>query len=249
MRTVEAPETTVSVDVRQERIDPHRVIGTIVLLGWSALFWFLLFSGRTALYLSSRTDWIVPVGAFITTVAGLGRLLTIRSSTARPAGYRDAFAMVVLILPIVIVLALPPTTLGSFAASRRSTLSGGYVTSVEDIVNGELSLADVGGALRSRDAMKALSDRAGTSVEFVGFVNRDDGAPADEFTLTRFLISCCVADALSVEVRVVGAPPGRFKNDDWVKVAGALYPLNDEVVVDASEVVGVPRPDEPYLNP
>ena len=80
-------------------------------------------------------------------------------------------------------------------------------------------------------------------------MNRDDGAPADEFTLTRFLISCCVADALSVEVRVVGAPPGRFKKDDWVRVTGALYPLNNEVVVDATEVVEVPRPQEPYLNP
>jgi uncharacterized repeat protein (TIGR03943 family) len=249
MSIYEASKPIVSVGARERRLDPQRVIGTIVLLAWCALFWFLMLSDRTSLYLSSRTDWIVPVGALITTVAGIGRLLTLRSHDPRPVTSRDAFAMSVLIVPIVVVLALPPATLGSFAASRRSTLSGGYVTSVEDIVNGELSLADVGGALRSRDAMRALSDRAGTSVEFVGFVNRDEGTPADEFTLTRFLISCCVADALSVEVRVVGAPPGRFKNDDWVRVEGRLYPLNNEVVVDASEVVGVPRPDEPYLNP
>jgi uncharacterized repeat protein (TIGR03943 family) len=182
-------------------------------------------------------------------VAAIGRSLTIRSTEPRPITPRDTLSMIVLIVPIVVVLALPPATLGSFAASRRSTLSGGYVTSVEDIVNGELTLADVGGALRSRESMRALAARAGTSVEFVGFVNRDEGAPADEFTLTRFLISCCVADALSVEVRVVGAPPGQFKHDDWVRVSGALYPLNNEVVVDATEVVGVPRPKEPYLNP
>jgi len=249
MNTYEAAEPAVAVDAPERRLDPQRVMGTIVLLSWSALFWFLMLGDRTSLYLSSRTDWIVPVGALITTVAGIGRLLTLRSRNSRPVTTRDAFAMSVLIVPIVVVLALPPATLGTFAASRRSTLSGGYVTSVEDIVNGELSLADVGGALRSRDSMRALSDRAGTTVKFVGFVNRDEGTPADEFTLTRFLISCCVADALSVEVRVVGAPPGQFEKEDWVRVTGRLYPLNNEVVVDASEVVGVPRPNEPYLNP
>jgi len=249
MSTFEASKPMVRSDARELRLDPQRVIGTIVLLSWSALFWFLMIGDRTSLYLSSRTEWIVPVGALITTVAGIGRLLTLRSRNRRPVTSRDAFAMSVLIVPIVVVLALPTATLGSFAASRRSTLSGGYVTSVEDIVSGELSLTDVGGALRSSEAMRALADRAGSSVEFVGFVNRDGGTPADEFTLTRFLISCCVADALSVEVRVIGAPPGQFKKDDWVRVEGLLYPLNNEVVVDASEVVGVPRPKEPYLNP
>ncbi|MGH2738157.1 MAG: hypothetical protein ACRDHH_05020 [Actinomycetota bacterium] len=42
-------------------------------------------------------------------------------------------------------------------------------------------------------------------------MTRREGSPADEFVLTRFIVSCCVADALSVQVRVVGAPPGRFE--------------------------------------
>jgi len=72
--------------------------------------------------------------------------------------------------------------------------------------------------------------------------------PADEFVLTRFMISCCVADALSVQVRIVGAPPGKFEEDRWVRVVGTIYPLGQETVVDAARVEGVERPDEPYLN-
>jgi uncharacterized membrane protein YcgQ (UPF0703/DUF1980 family) len=67
--------------------------------------------------------------------------------------------------------------------------------------------------------------------------------------LTRFLISCCVADALSVQVRVTGAPPGEFEKDEWVRVTGGLYPLGREVVVQASDIEEVPRPKHPYLNP
>jgi uncharacterized membrane protein YcgQ (UPF0703/DUF1980 family) len=73
--------------------------------------------------------------------------------------------------------------------------------------------------------------------------------PADQFELTRFIITCCVADALSVQVHVVDAPPGRFRVDEWVRVKGSLYPLHDEVLLSASSITPVARPAHPYLNP
>jgi uncharacterized repeat protein (TIGR03943 family) len=190
------------------------------------------------------------MGAIVLSIAALGRLFT--SPDAHPERLRpkEAWGMGALVLPVVAVLALPPASLSSFAASRRSSFSSaGFTASAADIATGDLSLADVAGALQSREAMKALVKRAGTESSFVGFVTRDEGQPADEFVLTRFLISCCVADALSVEVRVVGAPPGEFKKDEWVQVTGSMYPLGREVIVDASEIERVPKPEHPYLNP
>ena len=228
----------------------RRLGTTLTLAAWAGLFWFLMASERTSFYLSSRTDWLVPVGAVLLTIAAMGRALSMRSPEKEPVRRSDAWAMGLLVLPVVIVLALPPTSLTSFAASRRSSFSSaGFTTSAEDLSDGELSLADVAGALRSQDSMEALVERAGTEVTFTGFVTRDSGTAADEFVLTRFLISCCVADALSVEARVVGAPPGAFENDQWVRVTGNFYPLGSEVIVDATEVVKVPRPKKPYLNP
>ncbi|MGH2699345.1 MAG: TIGR03943 family putative permease subunit [Actinomycetota bacterium] len=91
--------------------------------------------------------------------------------------------------------------------------------------------------------------RAGEAVDFTGFVTKDPGAPADEFVLARFLVSCCVADALGVNVRVVGAPPGRFEADEWVRVSGKFYPLGSDVIVDATNIERVKRPKRPYLSP
>jgi uncharacterized repeat protein (TIGR03943 family) len=228
---------------------PMRLLTSAVLVGWAALFWYLMLGGRTALYLSARTAWIVPVGAIVMTVAALGRLSTSRASRPEPLGLRDVMRTAVVALPIVAVLALPPTSLGTYAASRRSNfVSGGIAADPSDIATGSLDLADVAGALRSQDGARALADRAGTDVSFVGFVAHERGMPADQFRLTRFLISCCVADALSVQVRVAGVPPGRFKEDQWVKVTGKLYPLGDEVVVDAERIERVSRPKRPYLN-
>ena len=64
----------------------------------------------------------------------------------------------------------------------------------------------------------------------------EDGAAADEILLTRYVVTCCVADATSAQVRVVNVPPGRFKPDDWVSVTGRIYPLGSEILVDASDV-------------
>ena len=231
-------------------LSPGRVLATIALAGWGALFWFLLLSDRVGLYLSSRTAWVVPVGAVILSGAVIGRLFSLRTEHPEPLNRRTVGGIGLIMVPVVVVLALPPASLTSYAAARRSSFaSGGVVTSAADVSSGELSLADVAGALRSREAMRALEGRAGSDVTFTGFVTRDPGDPADEFLLTRFMISCCVADALTVQVRVVGAPPGRFKADDWVRVAGQMYPVGREVIVDASEVNAVDKPERPYLNP
>lgn len=232
----------------QRSISPAAGATALVVAGWGSLYVFLLATDRTFLYLSPRTAWLVPVGACILAIAFFGRVAYVRHE--RALGARETFGLALVALPVVIVLALPPASLSSFAAGRRSSFaSAAFVTNVEDITTGDLSLADIAGAVRSDEAMAALAARAGAEVEFIGFVARERGMPTDEFHLTRFLISCCVADALSVQVRVAGAPPGRFRNDDWVRVRGNLYPLDDEVIIDATDVVAVEKPKRPYLNP
>jgi uncharacterized repeat protein (TIGR03943 family) len=231
------------------RFTPRKIATVFVLAAWCALYLFLMATDRTSLYLSSRTGWLVPVGGIILLLAAGGRLFFSRPSSGDALSSRDTFGFALIALPVVIVLALPPASLSSFAANRRSSFaSAAFVPNVQDIATGDLDLADVAGAVRSDEAMAALSARAGANVDFVGFVTRQPGQPPDEFLLTRFLISCCVADALTVQVRVVDAPPGQFKQDQWVRVSGSLYPLEDEVVVQASEVVKVPRPEHPYLS-
>ncbi|HYP23864.1 MAG TPA: TIGR03943 family protein [Actinomycetota bacterium] len=245
--------TTAEATLERERArhwSAVKLASAAAMAAWAALFWWLLVSGRSFLYLSDRTDWVVPMGAIILTVAVAGRLWSARGPHPEPLKRSDAWRLGAIVLPVVLTVALPPAALGSYATSRRSSfVSSGYTSSAADIESGELSLIDVAGAVRDEGAMKALVQRAGSEVSFVGFVTRDSGMPADEFMLSRFLVSCCVADALSIQVRVVGAPPGKLAEDDWVRVTGAMYPLGREVIVDASEVEPVDRPKRPYLNP
>jgi putative membrane protein len=249
-RLAEAPRATVSATSTSGRAwSSGRLAAAAALGAWAGLFWFLLVSGRTYLFLSTRTAWVVPVGAIILSLATLGRLATARTAAADLDSLtrRTAWGLGLAILPVVTVLALPPAALGSFAASRRS-VNAAFVTGSADIGAGPVTFASFAAAGWSPDARKALVEKAGTPVTLDGIVTRRDGQAADEFILTRFVITCCVADALSVQVRVVGVPPGKFQQDQWVRVSGTFYPVGREMVVAASETEPIPRPERPYVN-
>jgi uncharacterized repeat protein (TIGR03943 family) len=249
-----APELPLSQDpprlLRVPRAwSPARVAGGLVLSAWAGTFWFLLLSGRSALFLGTRTRWLIPLGAIILTIAAIGRLAGARVTQRESLDNRRDARLALLLLPLVILLALPPASLGSYALGHRSNLIGSGFTGTASPADGPLSLGDVALGLASPAAMRSLVARAGSRVSFVGFIDRPPGTPADQFELTRFVITCCVADALSVQVRVVDAPPGRFRPDEWVRVTGQLYPLRDEVLLAASSVKPVARPAHPYLSP
>jgi uncharacterized repeat protein (TIGR03943 family) len=232
------------------RWSASRVAAGVVLGAWAGLFWFLLVSGRWSLYLSTRTFWVVPTGAVLLTIATIGRLATARVSRAEPLPPAMSWTLGVIALPVVLIMVLPPATLSGYALGRRSGFIGsGVSVSSSEIASGTMSFIDVAAAQSSKPGMAALRARAGEEIALEGFIWRQEGATADEVLLTRYVVTCCVADATSAQVRVVNVPPGRFAPDDWVRVIGRIYPLGNEILVDASTIEAIPQPDRPYLTP
>lgn len=228
----------------------HSRLGTgAALFIWAFLFWFLIVADRTSFYFAARTTWLAPVGAVTLTVAVIGRVLSARVTSAEPLTRRHLRTLALLVAPAILILAFPPATLGSFAVARRSTsIKGAYVSSEGiDLSAGDLSLVDIFGLSYSGEIGR-LASRAGSTSSFTGFVTTDPSGAADEFLLNRFMISCCPGDAVNIQLRVVGVPPGRFESDDWVRVTGRIYPIGKQVVVDATSVQAVKRPERPYLN-
>lgn len=232
------------------RWSPARLAGSCVLAAWAGLFWFLWLSGRDGFFLSRRTDWIVPVAAVLLTAATAGRLASARARSPGTLSAREVWIAGLLVLPVVILLAAPPATLGTFSAGKRANFAGaGFATSPSDIGDGAITLVDVAAGQTSPEGERALAARAGETVRLVGFVARQDDTPADEFLLTRYVVSCCVADAMIASVRTVNVTPGMFTEDEWVEVTGTIYPVGTQVIVQASGIREVERPDRPYLTP
>ena len=213
----------------------------------AALFWTLLVADRTGLYLSSRIAWLVPMGAALLTIVAVGRLMTSRTERPEQLSARGWWGYAIVVLPVILVLALPPITLGSFSAARRSAFSASGLITPDDIDHGPLTLIHVGAAQSNPEDMVRLRRRAGEEVTFVGIVRRDVDMPPDELVLTRFVITCCVADATSAYVRVVDVPSGAFEDGSWVEVTGRMYPIGNEVLVAATAAHAIPQPADPYL--
>jgi putative membrane protein len=232
------------------RWSPARVWTGLALAAWAGLFWFVLITGRTGLYLSSRTAWVVPMGAVLASVAAGLRLASGRTQRPERLNGRESWTLGVVVLPVVILLAMPPATLGTYAAGRRSGFVGSGVTVSEgSLDSGEITLIDVAAAQSSAAGRAALQQRAGEEVTFEGLVTTESDAGPGEFKLTRFIITCCVADATIAQVTVVDAPPGQLQDNEWVRVTGKLYPLGDEILIDASAVDPIPAPEHAYLTP
>jgi uncharacterized repeat protein (TIGR03943 family) len=225
---------------------PARVAAAAVLGAWAGLFWFIWLADRTTLYLSSRTSWLVPLGAMLATTAAVGRLASARVERPEHLGARETLMLGLIVVPVVLLLSLPPTTLGSYAVGQRTTSAG--IGASARIVSGPLDLVDIAAARSVKSAAAALRVRAGEEVTMDGFVTLEPGE-TDRFQLTRFVITCCVADATVSYVTVVDAPPGEFATDDWVRVTGRMYPLGADILVDASSVEPIPSPSDPYLTP
>jgi uncharacterized repeat protein (TIGR03943 family) len=233
----------------ERHVSPVRLVTGIVLAAWGALFWFLQLTGRDGLYLSSRTRWVIPLGAALFTLAALGRLASVRSVHQETLTSRESLVLGAIALPVVLLLTLPPVTLDSYAVDRRSTFGGtGLQASARD-VSGELDFIDVGAAQTFDAALEALHDRAGETIVLEGFVAEGGDLAADELLLARYIVTCCVADATIARVRVIGVPPGAYGVDDWVQVEGQIYPVGREVLVTASTIEAIPVPDRPYLTP
>lgn len=238
-------------DARKATWSQRRLMNAFVLACWALLFWGLMATDRITLYLSTRTYWLAPVGAVLLTVATVGRLVWARSHHPEPLDRKQALPLLGLGLVALLILAMPPLTLGSYAAQRRTGgAPRGYASSSNaDVESGEISFVDLFVAMRSREDTRVLAERAGTEVTWTGFVMRQPDQGADEFTLSRFMITCCPGDAVTVSAQVVNAPPGQVESDEWVTVTGSMYPLGREVILDSSDVTSVPRPKRPYLSP
>jgi uncharacterized repeat protein (TIGR03943 family) len=97
------------------------------------------------------------------------------------------------------------------------------------------------------------SEITGQEARVIGFVYHDKRYGEGHLVLTRFIVSCCVADA-SVVALVVATPDAEsFADNQWVEVAGIFEPSEFEAwrppVLVAQSITPVGVPKQPYLYP
>jgi uncharacterized repeat protein (TIGR03943 family) len=160
-----------------------------------------------------------------------------------------------LVAPVLAIAVVVPGPLGAFAASRAAASLppsaradfGPLPAPAVPGVPVDLSLKEfVGRAVYDGRSVR------GTPVRLEGFVTPD--ARGGGFLLTRFIVTCCAADARPLRIAIRGIAPPWPAPDTWLAVTGTWRPESRSAedqrppVLDATDLRPINAPASPYLR-
>ena len=227
------------------RVDWTRLLRGLGILAWAAFFDYLWLSGRSVEYVGARTAWVVVFGAIALTAAAVLYLSGVRAPqrTAAPSA-RELGGILILIAPIALAVMAPAVTLGAQAVDQKRSADGATSLARLADYDGEIRLYELAGAVFDPAWAEERGIRPGLKVEFDGFVSKVHGDGSVE--LSRFMASCCAADAVpySIDVALPGGGP-ELKKNDWLDVRGTVETGERAPFMVRAEDV---RPIEPPLD-
>lgn len=132
--------------------------------------------------------------------------------------------LLIVAIPLVLGWLVPPRPLGAAAIGNRevnlgqlSSIAPPNAASSVGVVTGQRSILDWLGAFQTQSDPTTFN---GQEASIIGFVYRDDRFAGDTFMVSRFTVSCCVADAAPIGLIVRWPDSPNLPTDQWVEVKG-----------------------------
>ncbi|MEL3972503.1 TIGR03943 family protein [Rossellomorea oryzaecorticis] len=69
---------------------------------------------------------------------------------------------------------------------------------------------------------ESLDEYVGKEIQLTGFVYKDEGFAEDELVISRFTVTCCVADASVYGILARDGDLGKLEPDTWINVSGII---------------------------
>ncbi len=254
------------------------LLKAIVLAASGLMFYAKISDGTLALYINQRFAWLSLMAVLIylslaltmvykagqhrqrrKPLSDLGEFEVIPLQARNPRklhSHRASWlAIGLLMLPALFGFFTPARPLGASAIESRgiglaAPGRSGTVTQAQRVATGPKNILDW---LREFSRSADLSAFEGKEVDVIGFVYKDPRARPDEFWVSRFAVSCCVADATALGLLVQTAEAESLEPDRWVRVVGRLkvgeFAGESIPVIVAERVEPTQQPAQPYLYP
>ena len=236
----------------------------LLLILMAVFFAAILVNGKLYYYIGPRFSWLALV-AIVLFILLAGAYNLVRREGApgvdddheehdhahEPDTHESVWPILVTAVPLILAVIVPAKPLGANAISTRGISTGiagkGAPLATDPSSRTVLDWAE---AISANPDPKSLD---GQQADAIGFVYRDPRFGRNQFMLTRFTITCCVADALAIGVVVESDKAPQLQADSWVRVNGPFQAgvLDGKPipVVKAIEVAPIQPPDQPYLYP
>lgn len=249
----------------------------LVMLSLAYFLFSRITSGTLFFYINNRFAWLTFLAVIGFTVVALGylyraRLVRDMLTNAEEHDHEHQHhdhdhghdhehnlsraGLALVMLPVILGLVVPASPLGAVAMGNR-----------------EVSVGRLSSAMAPRESRVATSNREknlldwlmtfdgsadpaafdGQEANLTGFVYRDSRHSDDSFMLSRFVVSCCVADATPIGLIVHWPEASQLAADQWVEVAGhfeaGAFDGRSMPVLVADEIKPTGMPNQPYLFP
>ncbi|MDE0449839.1 MAG: TIGR03943 family protein [Spirochaetaceae bacterium] len=234
-----------------------------VVLALAAVLAMRYLDGSLGYFINLRYGWLTVVAMVCLVQLAAALLATVPKRARGETEERVSMPwMGAALLAVPVLLALvPPRPLGTDAMATRALQIGSVPAAAGLGTASELNVGASGVPRTVLDWLVLfdqettgggdLSRFAGESARVRGFVYRDERFPAGTFMVSRFLLSCCAADAAPIGL-AVRWPDAEFLEDDaWVWVSGDFSVesfLGERMpVLVGAEVTAADQPPQPYL--
>jgi putative membrane protein len=206
--------------------------------------------------IAERYVILTVICGLVLLIVGLyGVYITLQSEPIKPFKLLKNYNLLFILVPLLLFL-LPLRILTSESFNIRSAKTAFKVSAqdknqIKDKINFKIDT----NTFSLYDWVKAKSIGDNTI-----FINKEITASGfitptktpNVFTLSRFVVACCVVDATPVGVLVEYDYNSKYQANDWLEIKGKFEIKNIEgslePVVIPSEVKKINQPDDIYLN-
>lgn len=233
----------------------------LMLILTAVFFAAMLINGRLYFYVGPRFSWLALMAVCLLILLAGSYNLVLSDHEPRaaqevsddlPVEHGAIWPILIAAVPLFLAVVIPAHPLGASAVPNRgvSTAFSARDPSVFAADPSDRTVLDWVAAMSSNTNPAALN---GQKADVIGFVYRDVRFGTDQFMVTRFTITCCVADALAIGIVVSALNASQFPADSWVRVKGTFsagtldaQPLP---ILVADDVSPIQPPEQPYLYP
>lgn len=239
----------------------ERTLKGLVLIGLALFLSYSVIDGTLLFYINRRFAWLTLVAILLLLLIAAAYRRQVPLERHHDGGHgrhqvgdNAWIALALVALPLLLGLLVPPRPLGAQAVGvREVNIDGVGLRDAAAVLARGAAERNILDWLR---AFQAAADPAafdGQEASVVGFVFRDGAFASDQFMVSRFVVSCCVADASVVGLIVSWPGSVDLPLDTWVEVGGtfAQGQFNGEIrsILNADSVTPTLPPDQPYLYP
>lgn len=261
---------------RQLGFSFHSLIKSLVLLSSFNLIRSLLNTEQLSLYIHPRFTFFTEAADYLLLImflAELSRVILISKGSINSLDqhfhnhfHKHSFngGYILFVATLFFAMVFPNTTLDATQVSNRGlntriTPSAATVENLprplaEELKAGkQIEVTDLNYTEVMSELNQFPNDYVGKTVSMTGFVFRSPGQSRNQFSLVRYVITCCTADALPYGILCESKSPEQYPDGTWLEVQGVVQTGQDDDgsvgMIQLASIKKITQPKHPYVFP